>query len=97
MNKMSRIEQSVVEQIVAEALREGAKVMMMPALSCMDEVVRQELSFARYLDPASTGKHPPITPWNRMKVRTWVEQDFPASLRTVPLGSLPCLGAGEAY
>ena len=63
----------------------------------MDEVVRQELCFTRYLDPASVGKHPPITPWNRMKVRKWIEQDFPASLRSIPAGWLPRLGAGEAY
>ncbi len=83
--------------VVAAALATGATAIVMPALSCMDEVVRQELSFTRYLDPASTGKHPPITPWNRMKVRKWVEQDFPASLRSIPPGWLPRLGAGETY
>ncbi len=83
--------------VVAEALGDGAKAIMMPGLSNMDEVVRQELSFARYLDPASPGRHPPITPWNRMKVRKWMQQDFPASLRAVPAGWLPRLGPGETY
>jgi hypothetical protein len=80
---------------ITKALKKGAQVAMMPALTCMSEVTDRGLTFTAAMDAAVKEGGQPLSLFHRARVSRWWSRDVPAFFDSLPREWLP-LAAAEA-
>jgi len=71
------------------ALRHGAQIAVMPALTCMAQVTDRELTFSEAMGGGSKGDSGPLSLFDRARVNRWWSQDVPNFFESIPAGWLP--------
>ena len=74
-----------------DAMRKGAKVAMMPALSCMAQVTDRGLSFSDAANGKQVAGYPPTSIFDRSRVATWWQKSMPAFFAEINPEWLPRL------
>jgi hypothetical protein len=75
--------------IVTDALVHGAKLVMMPPLSCMSQVTDRGLTFADAAEGVVKGGHPRLSFFDQERVSIWWTKAVPAFIDAIPPLWLP--------
>jgi hypothetical protein len=75
--------------IVTDALVHGAKLVMMPPLSCMSQVTDRGLTFADAAEGVIKGDHPRLSFFDQERVAIWWTKAVPAFIGAIPPLWLP--------
>jgi hypothetical protein len=75
--------------IVTDALVHGAKLVMMPPLSCMSQVTDRGLTFADAAEGVVKGGHPRLSFFDQERVSIWWTKAVPAFVEAIPPLWLP--------
>jgi hypothetical protein len=75
--------------IVTDALVHGAKLVMMPPLSCMSQVTDRGLTFADAAEGVIKGDHPRLSFFDQERVAIWWTKAVPAFIDAIPPLWLP--------
>jgi hypothetical protein len=75
--------------IVTDALVHGAKLVMMPPLSCMSQVTDRGLTFADAAEGVVKGDHPRLSFFDQERVAIWWTKAVPAFIDAIPPLWLP--------
>lgn len=87
---------------IRNALERGAKVAMMPALSCMAQVTDRGLTFTEAMNGEAGDGTEPLSLFDRARVNKWWTREVPAFLGALPQewqplpAGAPAANAGEA-
>ncbi len=76
---------------ILAAMKKGAKVVMMPSLSCMSQVTDRGLSFAEAMNGVSKPGAPPLSFFDQERVATWWENELPPFYAMIPRLWLPAM------
>jgi hypothetical protein len=74
---------------IKSALKRGAKVAIMPALSCMAQVTDRGLTFAEAMNGGTGEGNEPVALFDRMRVNKWWSRDIPEFFASLPREWLP--------
>lgn len=74
---------------IRRALGRGAKVAVMPALSCMAQVTDRGLTFAEAMNGEAKGGTEPLSLFDRARVNRWWSRDVPQFFGQMPAEWLP--------
>jgi hypothetical protein len=80
---------------ITSALKKGAKVAMMPALTCMSEVTDRGLTFTAAMNGEAREGGQPLSLFDRARVNRWWSRDVPTFFSKIPRDWLP-LAAADA-
>ncbi|WP_158803417.1 hypothetical protein [Acidisoma sp. L85] len=75
--------------IVTDALVQGAKLVMMPPLSCMSQVTDRGLTFSDAAEGVVKGDHPRLSFFDQERVAIWWTKAIPAFIASIPPLWLP--------
>jgi hypothetical protein len=75
--------------IVTDALTHGAKLAMMPPLSCMSQVTDRGLTFAEAAEGVTKGEHSRLSFFDQERVAIWWTKAVPAFIDAIPPLWLP--------
>jgi hypothetical protein len=78
---------------ITSALKKGAKVAMMPALTCMSEVTDRGLTFTAAMNSAVKDDGQPLSLFDRARVNRWWSRDVPAFFDSLPREWVPLAAA----
>lgn len=78
---------------VKAAVARGARIVPMPALTCMSQVTDRELTFADAAAGAGRPDQEPLSFFDRARVNRWWTIEIPAFFAKFPLDWVPWLGA----
>jgi hypothetical protein len=78
---------------ITSALKKGAQVAMMPALTCMSEVTDRGLTFTAAMNAEAKAGGQPLSLFNRARVNRWWSRDVPAFFDSLPRDWLPLAAA----
>ncbi len=78
-------------EIVLKALAAGAKIVQMPALSCMAAVTDRGLSFADFAAGKQVAGHAQSSFFDHERVWLWRNRDMPRFFRLIPPDWLPAV------
>lgn len=76
---------------LADAVENGAEVVLMPKLACMSQVTDRGLTFAEAMDGVNKPGVPPLSFFDQERVATWWENDLPAFFGSIPPLWLPAM------
>jgi hypothetical protein len=80
----------VIEHAVTRgAVGRGAKVAVMPALSCMAQVTDRGLTFAEAMDGRAKNGNEPPSLFDRARVNRWWTRDVPEFFGRLPAEWVP--------
>ncbi len=74
-----------------EAVLNGAKVVLMPKLSCMSQVTDRHLTFADAMNSVAKVGSPPLSFFDQERVALWWERDLPPFFSAIPALWLPAM------
>src|SRR5271166_282438 len=75
--------------VVKRAVARGAKVALMPALTCMAQVTDRGLTYAEAMTGGTKGGHEPLSLFDRARVNRWWSRDVPEFFGRLPPDWLP--------
>jgi hypothetical protein len=79
----------LAHRVIKGALGRGAKVAMMPALTCMSQVTDRGLTFEEAMDGRAKNGDEPLSLFDRARVNRWWTRDVPEFLGQLPPEWLP--------
>lgn len=82
-------EEIVQHPVITKALNRGARLVMMPALSCMSKVTDRGLSFEEAAEGTAKGKLGRMSFLDQERVAIWWKKAIPEFLATIPPEWLP--------
>lgn len=74
-----------------DAALNGAKVVLMPKLSCMSQVTDRGLTFADAMNGVNKPGVPPLSFFDQERVAVWWERDLPTFFASIPSLWLPAM------
>jgi hypothetical protein len=77
--------------IVLNAINTGAKIVQMPALSCMAAVTDRGMSFAEFASGKQAAGHPESSFFDHERVWLWLNRDIPNMFLRIPPEWLPAI------
>jgi hypothetical protein len=80
---------------IEAAMKQGAQLAMMPALTCMSAVTDRGLTFAAAMNGETKAGGEPLSLFDRARVNRWWSRDVPRFFDSLPADWLP-VSAGEA-
>lgn len=78
-----------------EAMKKGAKMVMMPSLACMSQVTDRGLTFADAMNGVSKPGTQPLSFFDQERVATWWENELPPFYGMIPRLWLPAMPGFE--
>jgi hypothetical protein len=77
--------------VVVKAIRNGAAIVQMPALSCMAAVTDRGMSFADFAAGKQVAGHPESSFFDHERVWLWLNRDLPRMFLEIPPEWLPAI------
>jgi hypothetical protein len=77
--------------VVVKAIRNGAGIVQMPALSCMAAVTDRGMSFADFAAGRQAPGHPESSFFDHERVWLWLNRDLPRMFLEIPTEWLPAI------
>jgi len=78
-------------EVVLKAMAAGAKIVQMPALSCMAAVTDRGMSFAEFAAGRQPAGHPESSFFDHERVWLWLNRDMPNMFLRIPPEWLPAI------
>ena len=85
----SAFAQTITHSTIRAVLRSGGQIVEMPRLACMSEVTDRGLGFEDAMSGVGTDRHPPLSMFDKARVRKWWQQELPKMLVEIPADWLP--------
>lgn len=79
----------IEHQVVVKAINRGARIVEMPALGCLAEVIDRGLSFRDFADGKQADGHPETSFFDQERVWLWLNEAMPKALLDIPLEWMP--------
>lgn len=79
----------IEHQVVVKAINRGARIVEMPALGCLAEVIDRGLSFRDFADGKQADGHAETSFFDQERVWLWLNEAMPKALLDIPLEWMP--------